>query len=196
MSTKINTQPIDPAGLTRLMTLAIISSLAGWIVSGIIHEVGHALAILAFKGDITQFQPLVLVGAPHVSYTGNFSQTQQAIVSASGAGTVILIGLLVFMLFPFEPALDLLNIVLTCGFAPFLAQSLSFIILPILHLMGISIQDDVIQVLKNSHLHPLLVSFTACVFAVFGAWLVIRRTRFFASIQAIANLQGEKNDAQ
>lgn len=187
--TKANQKEIDhklsmSSLLVLILTIIIVSSF-GWIVSGIFHELGHALAVLAFNGNITELQPFVLFSAPHIAYIGSFTEIQQAIISVSGAGFVFLIGILTLMIFPFERVNSKVRLAVAFGIVPLVAQSISFIILPILHLMGLNVHDDVINFIEYSKLNPLWISFIASVTATLGAFILIRRTRIIPTIQTI-----------
>jgi hypothetical protein len=170
--------------MSLILTTIIVSSFS-WIVSGSFHELGHALTILVFDGHITEMQPFILFGAPHISYIGSFTEFQQAIISVSGAGFVFLIGILALLFFPFERVNSRVRLAVAIGIVPFIAQSISFIFLPILHLMGFTIHDDVINFIKYSRLNPLWISFTASMIAALGALIFIRRTRIIPTIQNI-----------
>lgn len=175
-----------PSETLRLSLLVIISSSFGWVLSGVIHEFGHALAILTFGGKITKLQPLVLIGPPHVASSGNFTAAQQAIISVSGAGLVFLVGLVMWIAYPFDrsPAAMSFFVVLTT--IPFVTQLLSYIFLPILHLMGISLHDDVIKFLKYSHAPPLLVTVSAFILLASALSILFKRVRLIPLIQSIA----------
>jgi hypothetical protein len=170
--------------LLILTTIAVASF--SWIVSGIFHEFGHALAVLAFGGHITELQPFVPFGAPHIAYIGSFTEIQVAIISVSGAGIVFLIGILTLLLFPFERVNSRVRLAVASGVVPFVAQSISFMILPVLHLVGLIIHDDVITFLESSQLQPLLVSFIASMITALGALILIRRTRIISAFQTIS----------
>jgi hypothetical protein len=175
-----------PSGTLRFLLLVVFSSTFGWILSGVIHEFGHALAILAFGGKITKLQPLVLIGPPHITSSGNFTAVQQAIIYASGAGLVFLVGVVTWIVYPFHrsPTAPSFFVVLTT--IPFVTQSLSYIFLPLLHLIGISLHDDVIKFLKYSHTPPLLVSIQAFFFLSGALSILYKRVRLISLIQSIA----------
>lgn len=170
--------------LALFFNISIAGSI-GWIISGILHEFGHALSVRAFGGVITELQPFVLFGAPHIAYIGSFPEFQQAIISVSGAGFVFLIGILTLLFFPFERVNSRVRLAIAIGIVPFIAQSISFIILPILHLMGLTIHDDVINFIEYSKLNPLWISSTASIIAILGVLIFIKHTRIIPTIQAI-----------
>ena len=174
--------------LQALFVLLFIVSIAGsfgWIISGIFHEFGHTLTVWAFGGVITDLQPLVLFGAPHIAYIGSFTEIQKAIISISGAGFVFLIGILALKVFTFEKVNPTVRLSLAIGIVPFIAQLISFIILPILHLLGMIIHDDVITFTKLSKLNPFWISLIASMIAILGVLIFIRHTRISPTIQAI-----------
>ena len=171
-----------------LLVLFLIISTAGsigWIISGVFHELGHALSVQAFGGVITDLQPFVLFGAPHIAYIGSFTEIQKAIISVSGAGFVFLIGILALILFPFEKVNHRVRLSLAIGIVPFIAQLISFIILPILHLLGLRIHDDVINFIELSKLNPFWISLIASMIAILGVLIFIKHTRIIPTIQAI-----------
>jgi len=51
----------------------------------ILHEGGHALFVLVFGGELTEFEINFLVSNPHISYTGINDPLRQALVSLGGA---------------------------------------------------------------------------------------------------------------
>jgi len=181
--------------LTKNVALLIgivwFASAFGWVLSGIIHEFGHALAVLSFGGTVTELQPFVFSGAPHVAYAGSFTVFQRAIFSAAGASTAYLVGAIVLLLVPFKRTSPGVSLGVTFGIVPFLGQSISYMILPILYLLNVSVQDDVINFLAFSQLNPMWVSLCAAVLAAIGVWIIAKRCRVISTIQAAAGLQNE-----
>jgi hypothetical protein len=80
----MNGKQINTQMLAFVIAIVMVAGCAGWVLSGVIHEFGHKVAVLFFDGVITEFQPLVLAGAPHVAYIGSFTDIQRAIRSVSG----------------------------------------------------------------------------------------------------------------
>ena len=168
-----------------LLLIICIAGTLGWVLSGIIHEFGHALAVLSFGGVITELQPFVLSGAPHVAYAGSFPAFQRAIFSAAGASTTYLIGVIILVLFPFKRTSPGVSLAVTFGFVPFLSQSISYMILPILYLLNVPVRDDVINFLKFSHLNPLWVSLSASVLGTLAVIIIVKRCQVLLKIRAI-----------
>ena len=181
----MNGKQINTQMLAFVIVIIMVAGCTGWVLSGVIHEIGHRVAVLFFDGVITEFQPLVLVGAPHVAYAGRFTDIQRAIISVSGAGMVYLIGMLTLLLFPFKWANSKISLAMIFGVIPFIAQSVSYAILPILYLLGVSIHDDVINFLDFSQLDPLLISFSASVLIILAAMIVIKHARVVSTIRNV-----------
>lgn len=170
-----------------LLAIVLPASILGWIASGIVHELGHALVVLSLAGKITKFQPFLLIGAPHIAYTGSFTTIQKAVISMSGAGMVYLIVLLVLILFPYKRTKPQISLAITFGMMPFAAQLLSYVFLPILDTFGISLRDDVINFINFSHLPPLLISFTVFLLVMLVGFLVLKRARIVSMIQTVTD---------
>lgn len=184
MQKEITNQP-DWKSISMLSGIITTFSCIGWMLSAVVHELGHAFAVLVNGGTVTEIQPWVLVGAPHTAFVGNFSTEQNAVIAVAGAALVYLIGILFFSLFPFRKSNPYLTIAVTFGILPFVAQSISYIILPILFVFGASIRDDVINFLAYSGLSPLIVSCTASLLAISAGLIIYKRTNVLISIQQV-----------
>ena len=72
----------------------LITMLAFYIlipISVILHELGHALAVLAFHGTITGYGYYIFAG--YVSYEGYFTPAQQSLVAFAGPIVNVILGL-------------------------------------------------------------------------------------------------------
>ncbi|HXK97377.1 MAG: M50 family metallopeptidase [Limnochordia bacterium] len=70
---------------TVLRFIAVTGIALGVIyLYAILHEGGHALFVLVFGGELTEFEINFLVSKPHISYTGINDPLRQALVSLGG----------------------------------------------------------------------------------------------------------------
>lgn len=168
-----------------LSGIICFASCLGWVLSGVIHEFGHALAVLSFGGIITELQPLVFSGAPHIAYSGSFTSVQRSIIFVAGASTTYWIGCITLMLFPFKRTAPGISLAVTFGFVPFLGQSLSYIFLPILNLLNVPVRDDVIRFLEFSQLNPILVLLSASVLGALALIILVKRCGVLSTIQVM-----------
>ncbi len=84
---------------TSAMRLALFVLLP---LSVLLHEAGHAVAVLAYGGDLVGFGFFFIAG--YVEYTGAFTPLQHAITAAAGTVVNIILGLIAISFFWFRPS--------------------------------------------------------------------------------------------
>jgi hypothetical protein len=75
------------------LVLVAAAALLGVIVSGAIHEMGHAVAAHAAGMHIIEIQPWLFLGSPHVSFTGSATNGAWAGIHCAGVVAATLTGL-------------------------------------------------------------------------------------------------------
>lgn len=142
----------------------------------VVHELGHALAGLAFGGRVTWFNVSFFNLDAAVGLWGEFSAPQHAVISAAGVGLTLLVALAVLLLVPRRTGwfLQMLKLFTTTGV---LGTLLVWILFPVLVFFGtVPGHDDSINFLNHSGFHPLAVSLAAVLFFAAGIWLYRRRS--------------------
>lgn len=84
---------------TSAMRLALFVLLP---LSVLLHEAGHAVAVLAYGGDLVGFGFFFIAG--YVEYVGAFTPLQHAITAAAGTVVNVILGLIAISFFWFRPS--------------------------------------------------------------------------------------------
>jgi hypothetical protein len=98
-----------------------------------IHESGHAIAVIAFSGKLTEF--MVGFWNSHYAFSGNFSNVQNSIRTSAGFIFPILVWFSFLWVTPskISPILGSIRYIISLGF---LASLLPYIVEPILYQTG------------------------------------------------------------
>jgi hypothetical protein len=152
-----------------------------WIALGvalvytILHEGGHALAGLAFGGQVREVDVNFFNLGAHVNIGGSFSRSQNAVINVSGMGLPLLVWLILMLALPKKSS----PLVLWTKFiasAGTLCSLLAWVIIPLFYLKNDApTGDDVTRFLVNSGLPPLAVTFSALVFFAGGWFMFVQR---------------------
>lgn len=151
----------------------------------LLHEGGHALAALAFGGRVVTFNWNFLTGRPHVSYLGNFSPFQQAVINIAGPLFPWLVSLMAVPLLGKREAGPLKIGALAYALSA-VGSFLPNIVLPLLYAVGkVHEGEDVVKFITNSGLHPLLVAGVFLIMIIFSLWYFFRFYRIEAVIKKL-----------
>jgi hypothetical protein len=146
----------------RLIIAAFV--LSGWVLSGAIHELGHAIVGKLAGLDVANIH---LFGRVRLRFSGKTTSLWYAAISISGMLFTVVVGLA-----------GALAIVLLGGkwpyirnavwfFIPMMLQSLAWFCLPLLISCGIKIPDDDIQkFMRHTEWPPLVVSLIGLILIV------------------------------
>lgn len=157
------------------LVLGLLAVVMGTIFSYVLlHEGGHALAVIWFGGKLTVFELNFLTSSPHISYTHNFSAIQRAIVAISGPLLPYVIFLIIVPLIK-KITSPLWQVGLLAFSIGGMNSLLPAIVLPILFLVGkIGAGEDIGNFIYFSNLHPLLVSSFFLILFLFSLWYLVR----------------------
>ncbi len=178
---------------TRLAARVVAITLLVLVVSGVIHEMGHALAVWVLGGSVIRIQPFVFLGPPHVSYEGTFNALQLSVVHASGMLAAVLSGLVLLTLIPWAKLNAPLRLILSIPVAAFLSQTLAWVILPALMMFGVRARDDAVNFLYTSGIPPLLMFVLMLVSVILMARAFFKRTRYLEAIREIRGVSKTLN---
>lgn len=136
-----------------------------------LHESGHALAGALFGQSLTAFDVTFWDFSAHVNMVGgHLSDSQLAIQAMAGASLPLLIWAIFISMVPVRASLTVETLKLLSSLAV-INSLLTWIILPILFLLGHAPSDDVIHFLRYSEMPPLLLAFTASLLYA-GGWIL------------------------
>ncbi|MDD4538715.1 MAG: hypothetical protein PHT80_06835 [Lentisphaeria bacterium] len=132
--------------------------LAGVVVSGAVHESGHAL-VAAWAGlDIVRLQLWIIAGPPHVLMAGETTRSSYAAIAIAGMLLTVLVGLFGtisagLLTRKWPPARWVIVF-----FFPMLCQSLAWVILPLAIILGAPApKDDVTTFMRDTGLHAIAI---------------------------------------
>lgn len=146
-----------------------------------LHEGGHALAGLFFGQSLTEFNVSFWNFSAHVGmFGGELTQAQLAIRALAGAGLPLIIWTIFISLVPRKASFTLEALKLIASMAV-VNTLLTWIILPILFLLGKAPSDDVVNFLRYSQTPPLLLATTSLVLYI-GGWIL-----FLSKIDGLRN---------
>lgn len=142
----------------RIRRLRLLSGLAFLGIYTLLHEGGHALAVVALGGRVETFDLNFLNLGAHVAYSGAFTTAQSALIHVAGP----LLPALAWMAWQgWRPAgasrlSDWLRVLSLLGIT---ASVLAWVVIPVLALGGRApAGDDCTRFLEDSGLSPLLVT--------------------------------------
>lgn len=168
----------------KLKTLLLFSLLAA-VIAAAVHEMGHGLVVLALGGRIEHLQPFLLLGAPHILYSGVTTDSGRALVALGGVALAVGLGVLGLFMVPFQRFRPIIAVSLSLIILGLIGQSLAGVVVPVLHMLGVALRDDMTTFMEFSGWHPALVS--ALFLIVFAAshWLLFRKARLVWQIRNI-----------
>jgi hypothetical protein len=146
------------------------------------HEAGHALAVLAFGGKITEFQVDILDLRGHVAFTGNFTNLQNVLIIASASILPWLIWLIFILAVPRKttPLVSVIKFVLSVGS---LGYILPWALHPLLYQQDRApIGDDVTRFLDESGMDSQVLAWIALGVFVFSTTLFLLKMKGFSQV--------------
>ena len=142
------------------MLTIILILLFGWFVSGVVHELGHAIIGKMARLNIEYFQLI-----PHgVSFSGKTSDSWFAAISIAGPIFPVLIGIVgVLTAILFKEKYPYVSYSLWV-FIPMMMQSFILLCAPIARAFGVNESNgDITKFLELAKWHPLAVSLVGLV---------------------------------
>lgn len=140
----------------------------------LLHEGGHAIAVLLQGGQVTVFNVNVFSGSPHIQFCGDLSSMGRAIVSIAGP----LVPFFVWLpLVPFLPRLrySILQGALLIYSMMLVGSLIPNIVLVLLYWQGRAYPgEDVVRFLQFSGANPLSTAIVFLFFTVFAVWYLLR----------------------
>ena len=160
----------------QLISLILFILLFVFLLYAFLHECGHAFSGLLFGQSLTEFDVSFWDFSAHVEMTGGaLTPPQLAIQSVAGVSLPLLIWVLFICLVPKRASFTLEVLKLISSLAV-LNTLLAWIVIPILAIFGKApSSDDVTHFLRYSHIHPLLLAFTAVIIYIRGWSLFLSR---------------------
>lgn len=151
------------------------------ILYTLFHEGGHAIVGLLFGGKIIRFSVNFFNLSAHVGIDGNFSSTQNALISAAGVSLPVLVCMAFILLTPrkTEPVLGWFRLI---SFMAAINALLAWVVIPVLVMQGQTVSDDSFNFLNYTQLHPLLVSGAALLVYLACWWLFLRHVGGFKAL--------------
>lgn len=159
------------------------------VLGGMIHEAGHGILVLLFGGNINSIQPFFFNGAPQISYTGDFTSGARALIAMGGVGASLFVAILGIKLIPFDKFNPPLKAALSLMIISFLSQSLAWIFIPILYMLGIVIGDDSVNFIHYSRWHPLIVAGLSIIILLVVLKLFFQKTNFINTLRELKTYQ-------
>lgn len=146
--------------MKRLLYLLLVAGLAGcgWLLSGAVHEIGHAIVAKGAGLDIVSMQPWAIFGRAHVQLAGETTRLWYAAVDISGMLFTVLVGICGTVGVSFL-ARQWRSVSLALWiFIPMMCQCLAWVVLPLAIMLGASApSDDVTNFMQRTGWHALAV---------------------------------------
>jgi hypothetical protein len=160
-----------PSHLLKILLLLFIMLFVVFSYT-FLHEGGHALVGVLSGGRLTEFSLNFFDLSAHVGMDVDFSPLQRVLNNLAGAGLPLLAWFFLLLALPRQGNLAVESLKVGSTLVV-LSTLLAWIALPLLFLAGNAPSDDVTNFLRNSGLHPLLVSGAALALYA-GGWLLFR----------------------
>jgi hypothetical protein len=158
--------------MRRMLPRLGVAALAvlGWLLSGAVHEVGHALVARTAGLRIVHMQPWALWGRAHIRFAGETTGSWYAAISASGMLLTVLVGIAgaaaVTLAARGHPAIRRV----TWLFVPMMSQCLAWVGLPLAIAWGARAPtDDIAQFIQHTGWRPMTASLIGLCLAVLCA---------------------------
>ena len=169
----------------RGMMIALPAVCVGPLMAGVVHALGHAVAVWLCGGRLEAVQPLWLLGAPHVHFAGDLGAAAMAVVQVSGVGAVLVLSWGVLALVPFGRLSHAGALSLAVVVASLFTQVAAWVVMPLLRWMGFGLRDDALGFMEATGVHPLWVAgVSGLLLAGTGFWF-LARTRLVERWEAL-----------
>lgn len=169
----------------RVLAIILPAVILGPVLSGVVHEIGHALVVSAFGGTLHSIQPFWFLGAPHVHFEGEIGGAGLSLVYAAGVLAVLGVTWAAMLFVPFARFSNATSVAWGIVLASMFTQLLAWAVLPLLALGGVRIRDDVVSFLDATPIHPVWVSAISVVLLAVTSVVFLRRTAFIQRFQSL-----------
>ncbi|MBL9136390.1 MAG: hypothetical protein JNK85_11005 [Verrucomicrobiales bacterium] len=174
------------------MAIVLPAVILGPVLSGVIHEMGHAVVVWAFGGRLHGIQPFWFLGAPHVHFEGEIGGAGLSLVYAAGVLAVLGVTWIAMLCVPFSKFSNATAVAWGIVLAALFTQIIAWAVLPILVLGGVKIRDDAVNFLEATPIHPAWVSVVSIALLAVTCAVFLRRTAFLDRFRALrAELEAE-----
>lgn len=139
----------------------------------LLHEGGHAVAVLLQGGQVTVFNINFITSSPHIQYRGDFSDMERAIVSIAGPLVPFLVWLPLVILLP-RLRRSILQGTLLIYSMMIVGSLIPNIVLALLYWQGrVYPGEDVVRFLEFSGAHPLATAGLFLILTLFAVWYLL-----------------------
>lgn len=155
--------------MKRSLYALLIAGLAGsgWLLSGAVHETGHAIAAKIAGLDIVQMQPWAFLGRVHVRFSGETTRSWYAVIDISGMLFTVLIGIGGTVGAALVAQKWRAASLAVWFFIPMMCQCLAWVALPVVIMLGGSApRDDVTNFIQQTGWHSFVVLLMGVALAV------------------------------
>ena len=138
----------------------LVAGLAGcgWLLSGAVHEIGHAIMAMVAGLEIVHMQPWALLGRVHVRFAGETTRSWYAAVDISGMLFTVLVGICGAVAASLLAQKWRAVILAVWLFIPMMCQCLAWVALPVAIILGGSApRDDVTNFMQQTGWHARAV---------------------------------------
>jgi len=128
------------------------------VLNAAIHEAGHAVAVILAGGKVEVLQPWFFLGRVHCQHTEVPSGAWRAFVAMSGMLLCVIVGIIGSIVVALGGVNKPFGKIGVLFFVPLLSQSLAWVILPLLIMLGLNEpKDDVVTFIYHSGWSPFAV---------------------------------------
>ena len=181
----------------RVLAIILPAVILGPVLSGVVHEIGHALVVSAFGGTLHGIQPFWVLGAPHVHFEGEIGGAGLSLVYAAGVLAVLAVTWLAMLFVPFARFSNATAVAWGIVLASMFTQLVGWAVLPLLALGGVRIRDDAVNFLDATPVHPAWVSAISVTLLAVTFVVFLRRTDFARRFRSLRDelYQGDEVDS-
>lgn len=169
----------------RVLFIILPAVILGPVLSGVIHEIGHALVIWAFGGRLHGIQPFWFLGAPHVHFEGEIGGAGLSLVYSAGVLAVLGVTWTAMLWVPFARFSNATAVAWGIVLAAMFTQLIPWAVLPLLALGGVRVRDDTVHFLDATPIHPVWVSAVSVALLAVTSVVFLRRTEFLQRFRAL-----------
>ena len=149
----------------------------------LVHEGAHALTAMVFGGEVTKIDVNLFGGNPHVSYSGNFSSLQRALISIAGPVVPVLLWFLIMGFVHKQKPLMQQKIVLLLSFGIF-GTLIPNILIPVVYELGGNVAGgDMGKFLANTGMNGFLVAGVVFLVLGLGVWLFSKKIKMVEALK-------------